>query len=62
MVDIVLDIRKGSPSLGQAVLCDMPVSESALLVDLGAARIAHGNFFEAESRMMLLCGRIQPRL
>ena len=30
MVDIVLDIRKGSPSLGKAVLHDMPVSESAL--------------------------------
>ena len=61
MVDIVLDIRKGSPSLGQAVLHDMPVSERALVrVDLGAARIAHGNFFEAESRIDAYAAEYSP--
>ena len=57
MVDIVLDIRKGSPSLGQAVLYDMPVTESApwsewIWVPPG---FAHGNFFEVESRIEYYC-------
>ena len=57
MVDIVLDIRKGSPSLGKAVLYNMPVSESALWSEWiwVPPGFAHGNFFEAESRIEYYC-------
>jgi len=57
MVDIVLDIRKGSPTLGQAILYDMPASQSAawsewIWVPPG---FAHGNFFERDSRIEYYC-------
>jgi dTDP-4-dehydrorhamnose 3,5-epimerase len=57
MVDIVLDIRKGSPQLGKAILYDMPSSPSDdwaewIWVPPG---FAHGNFFPAASSIEYFC-------
>lgn len=57
MVDIVLDIRKGSPTLGKALLVDMPYADSAeagewIWVPPG---FAHGNFFTEPTRIEYLC-------
>ncbi len=57
MVDLVLDIRKGSPSFGKAIACDLPHDPSAsygewIWVPVG---FAHGNFFTEESRIEYFC-------
>jgi dTDP-4-dehydrorhamnose 3,5-epimerase len=57
MVDIVLDIRRGSPHFGQAVLFDMPADPDQdhaewIWVPPG---FAHGNFFTEDSRVEYFC-------
>jgi dTDP-4-dehydrorhamnose 3,5-epimerase len=63
MVDIVLDIRKGSPTFGQALLHDMPSAPDAdwgewIWVPPG---FAHGNFFPQDTAIEYLCsGQYSP--
>ena len=63
MVDMVLDIRKGSPTFGQIILCDMPVSHEAdhsewIWVPPG---FAHGNFFTEDTMIEYFCsGEYSP--
>jgi dTDP-4-dehydrorhamnose 3,5-epimerase len=63
MVDIVLDIRKGSPTLGRAIMYDMPASADSdwaewIWVPPG---FAHGNFFPAPSHIHYMCsGEYSP--
>lgn len=63
MIDLVLDIRKGSPSFGQILAYDMP---SAPDQDHGEwiwvpPGFAHGNFFPKETRIEYLCtGEYNP--
>jgi dTDP-4-dehydrorhamnose 3,5-epimerase len=57
MVDIVLDLRKGSPTLGKAVMHDMPSDAGAdwsewIWVPPG---FAHGNYFPRESTIEYYC-------
>jgi dTDP-4-dehydrorhamnose 3,5-epimerase len=57
MVDIVLDLRKGSPTLGKAVMHDMPSDAGAdwsewIWVPPG---FAHGNYFPLESTIEYYC-------
>lgn len=57
MVDIVLDIRGGSPTRGQAVMYDMPAATTEswgewIWVPPG---FAHGNFFTEETRIEYFC-------
>ncbi|MGA2141780.1 MAG: dTDP-4-dehydrorhamnose 3,5-epimerase family protein [Brevinematales bacterium] len=57
MIDIFLDIRKGSPNFGRAAMYDMPSERTKdycewIWVPPG---FAHGNFFEAESAIEYLC-------
>jgi len=57
MVDIVLDIRKGSPTFGKGILYNMPASLDAdynewIWVPAG---FAHGNFFTEESQIEYFC-------
>ncbi len=57
MVDIVLDIRKGSPQIGKAILHDMPASPFAdwsewIWVPTG---FAQGNFFPDASSIEYFC-------
>ncbi|MGL4369221.1 MAG: dTDP-4-dehydrorhamnose 3,5-epimerase family protein, partial [Spirochaetota bacterium] len=57
MVDIVLDIRKGSPSFGKALFYDMPGHQNLdynewIWVPPG---FAHGNFFTEESQIEYFC-------
>lgn len=63
MIDLVLDIRKGSPTLGRIIAYDMPVS-----VDEASSEwiwvppgFAHGNFFVEDSQIEYLCsGEYSP--
>lgn len=63
MLDIVLDIRKGSPTLGKALLYDMPQDSSAeeqewIWVPPG---FAHGNVYPEESMIEYFCsGEYSP--
>jgi dTDP-4-dehydrorhamnose 3,5-epimerase len=63
MVDIVLDIRKGSPTAGKAIMYDMPWNADAdwsewIWVPPG---FAHGNFFPAEAHIEYFCtGEYSP--
>jgi dTDP-4-dehydrorhamnose 3,5-epimerase len=63
MVDIFVDIRHGSPTLGQAAMYDLPAAEDHpyaewIWVPPG---FAHGNFFTLESRIEYLCsGEYNP--
>ncbi len=63
MIDIVLDIRLGSPTFGKAVLHDMPNDDSQpvsewLWVPPG---FAHGNLFPVATRIEYLCtGEYSP--
>ncbi len=63
MVDIVLDIRRGSPTFGQAILYDMPADatlDSAEWIWVPPG-LAHGNFFLSDSRIEYLCtGEYSP--
>jgi dTDP-4-dehydrorhamnose 3,5-epimerase len=57
MIDLVLDIRKNSPTLGKLVAYDMPADPSAasnkwIWVPPG---FAHGNFFPEDSKIEYLC-------
>jgi dTDP-4-dehydrorhamnose 3,5-epimerase len=57
MVDIVLDIRKGSPTFGKGIFYDMPADPAAdfnewIWVPAG---FAHGNFFTEESQIEYFC-------
>ncbi|MDP6052105.1 MAG: dTDP-4-dehydrorhamnose 3,5-epimerase family protein [Candidatus Latescibacteria bacterium] len=57
MVDLVLDIRKGSPTLGKMIAYDIPDSVDAdynewIWVPPG---FAHGNFFTADSTIEYFC-------
>lgn len=63
LIDIVLDIRHGSPTLGRAVMHDMPTDPQTdwaewIWVPPG---FAHGIFFPAESRIEYFCsGEYSP--
>ena len=63
MVDMVLDIRKGSPSFGKIILYDMPADprldyQEWIWVPPG---LAHGNFFPEETMIEYFCtGRYSP--
>ncbi len=63
MIDIVLDIRKGSPTFGKIIAYDMPVDSDRdysewIWVPPG---FAHGNFFTADSLIEYLCsGEYSP--
>jgi dTDP-4-dehydrorhamnose 3,5-epimerase len=63
MLDIVLDIRKGSPTLGKALLYDMPSDPAAdaqewIWVPPG---FAHGNLFTEDTTIEYLCsGEYSP--
>jgi dTDP-4-dehydrorhamnose 3,5-epimerase len=57
MVDLVLDIRKGSPMFGKIIAYDMPASPEGdccewIWVPPG---FAHGNFFQQSSTIEYLC-------
>lgn len=57
MVDLVLDIRKGSPTLGKILAYDMPANHSGefsewIWVPPG---FAHGNFFLEDTTIEYLC-------
>ncbi|MGB8225636.1 MAG: dTDP-4-dehydrorhamnose 3,5-epimerase family protein [Sedimentisphaerales bacterium] len=57
MVDMVLDIRKGSPTFGKIVLYDMPADKQA---DYGEwiwvpPGFAHGNFFTEDTVIEYFC-------
>lgn len=57
MLDIVLDIRKGSPTLGKAIIHDMPSDPSAphqewIWVPPG---FAHGNVFPIDTTIEYFC-------
>lgn len=63
MYDLVLDIRKGSPTVGKIIGYDMPTSTSEnygewIWVPPG---FAHGNFFTDDSKIEYLCsGEYSP--
>ena len=63
MVDMVIDIRKGSPTYGKLVAYDMPANHEAeydewIWVPPG---FAHGNFFTEESAIEYFCsGEYSP--
>ncbi|HXH07150.1 MAG TPA: dTDP-4-dehydrorhamnose 3,5-epimerase family protein [Vicinamibacterales bacterium] len=63
MIDIVLDIRLGSPTFGKAILYDMPNDDGRaeaewIWVPPG---FAHGNLFLTETRIEYLCtGEYSP--
>jgi len=63
MIDLALDIRKGSPTHGKIVACDMPASADD---DCGRwiwvpAGFAHGNFFSEPTTIEYFCtGEYSP--
>lgn len=63
MVDLVLDIRKGSPTFGRAIAYDMPCSPEAeysewIWVPPG---FAHGNYFPESTQIEYFCsGEYNP--
>lgn len=63
MVDMVLDIRKGSPTQGKIIAYEMPADSQAeydewIWVPPG---FAHGNYFDRESRIEYFCsGEYNP--
>ena len=63
MVDMILDIRKGSPTFGKIIACDMPAHSSMaynewIWVPPG---FAHGNFFTDDSMIEYFCsGEYSP--
>jgi dTDP-4-dehydrorhamnose 3,5-epimerase len=63
MVDMVLDIRKGSPQFGKIIACDMP---ARLDSDFGEwiwvpPGFAHGNFFSENTHIEYFCsGEYSP--
>ena len=63
MVDIVLDIRRNSPTFGKALCYDMPAPKGAdcgewIWVPVG---FAHGNYYPEESQIEYFCsGQYSP--
>jgi dTDP-4-dehydrorhamnose 3,5-epimerase len=63
MTDMVLDIRKGSPTFGKIIAYDMPAGHD---VDFGEwiwvpQGFAHGNYFREETHIEYLCsGEYSP--
>lgn len=63
MVDLVLDVRKGSPHLGKIIACDLPAGPDApsgewIWVPPG---MAHGNFFTEPTTIEYFCtGEYSP--
>ena len=63
MVDMVLDVRKGSPFFGKIIAYDMPADSKSefgewIWVPPG---FAHGNYFDRESRIEYFCsGEYNP--
>jgi len=63
MIDLVLDIRKQSPTLGKIIAYDMPAESGTdydewIWVPSG---FAHGNYFDRESRIEYFCsGEYNP--
>jgi dTDP-4-dehydrorhamnose 3,5-epimerase len=63
MIDLVLDIRRGSPTFGKAIAYDMPASSDSdfaewIWVPPG---FAHGNFFRQETAIEYSCtGEYSP--
>jgi len=57
MVDVVLDLRKGSPTLGKAVMYDMPADSGGEFAEWiwVPPGFAHGNYFPAESTIEYYC-------
>ncbi len=57
MIDIVLDIRKGSPTFGKAVMYDMPSNEKNDFDEYiwVPAGFAHGNFFTQKTLIEYFC-------
>jgi dTDP-4-dehydrorhamnose 3,5-epimerase len=63
MVDIVLDVRQGSPHYGKALLYDMPEREDEDTADWiwVPPGFAHGNFFPEGARIEYFCsGEYSP--
>ena len=64
MIDMVLDIRKGSPTFGKIVLYDMPADHEAdyqewIWIPPG---FAHGSFFTEDSTIEYFCsGEYNPK-
>jgi dTDP-4-dehydrorhamnose 3,5-epimerase len=64
MVDLVMDIRKGSPNFGKILACDMPTGpgldyDQWIWVPVG---FAHGNFFPEPTKIEYQCtGEYNPR-
>lgn len=57
MIDLFLDIRKGSPTFGQAMMYDMPANldkdyNEWIWIPTG---FAHGNFFTEDSQIEYFC-------
>jgi len=63
MIDMVLDVRKGSPTFGKIILYDMPANHKAdyhewIWVPPG---FAHGNFFPEDTLIEYFCsGQYSP--
>ena len=63
MIDMVLDIRKGSPTFGKIILYDMPADKQVdynewIWVPPG---FAHGNFFPEDTMIEYFCsGQYSP--
>jgi dTDP-4-dehydrorhamnose 3,5-epimerase len=63
MIDLVLDIRKGSPTFGRAIACDLPATMEQgygewIWVPPG---FAHGNFFTEPTQIEYFCtGEYSP--
>ena len=63
MVDVLLDVRKGSPTFGKAIMYDMPArhTDSSGEWIWAPPGLAHGNFFEEDSRIEYMCsGEYSP--
>jgi dTDP-4-dehydrorhamnose 3,5-epimerase len=63
MVDVFLDIRRGSPTAGQAAMYDMPEDTGGEYSEWiwVPAGFAHGNFFPEETRIEYFCtGEYSP--
>jgi len=63
MIDLVLDIRKGSPTLGKIIAHDMPTKAVDMLNEWiwVPPGFAHGNFFVEDSKIEYLCsGEYSP--
>jgi dTDP-4-dehydrorhamnose 3,5-epimerase len=64
MIDMVMDVRKGSPNFGKIIAYDMPTDDERdfsewIWVPIG---FAHGNFFPVPTRIEYLCtGEYSPK-